>query len=1034
MTKFNPNVFSDPIGGGLDMAFGFPKCLTDLTKDLLSLLPGDILGGMAAGLAEGRANAQNHMGDVFEKIHETLGILEYDSATGKLSIFGDGGPGGAMSDFANTVGQIAGYAGAIYQAGQDVYDEFVAIKNCLADYADYLDKGDIKVDSNSNLSSEEQIARTKGQFLIQKAQVEAAAAYIEKVTGVINNIGEILLERDENPNLIPIFGDDPSASALDPVFRLSYGPPKAKRGQYLLSVDGLYYDSQDRTYADGSPVPTKEDLQFIPAKDRWKLDHSPNLGGRGTSYSIKDLDNYVNTIFDVNNIDESSTLKEYYEDDHFLQVLETQRNEVVNSITKNLDKVAESGYNPESALYVNYVEQIKSENAAFQGKINKRKKQIEVAVKAPDLFGYDIYFQKGKIPINDFSYLSSVNLSVELGKQKNLVFDHGEVSGIILPVIPKFVHQQGMANKIVLTPLEVPETGIGSMATGQQLEGQPILSLTTGITTRGLKVIYSFATGEVQSPASENFKSLNCGVEGDEDKAQLVSTNPNLLFQKGLGLPYLNGVVGVKKKNANYTFLSETWNTYPFEVIDSGNYAKLPDSITFQDLLYSNQGATIDLWTYIPGLFEDQSPSSFMYHPFNTSAFDFTLSSDSGKWVDSHYYRVLLGCENTGGTNLNIDQSDVVADRSSNNVRGMLMGFSRDPRMYYEQGLVNPGSTDLNPRENFGGYITSVSATLGTGTGSDQCAASANGQTGVWTVSSTNDTPGAWVTTEAAYQASGTWSTQTLSGITGAISYTVTDSGDKYTSSANDLCAVLYLSGDTATDSFYYEPSSVSANISVAPYNDIFKPGTQSSVFFIAPTQSYNTSSVGFVKDGNCRTDSTDILKFVVSSKKQVGRVNFSDITSQFVNLQIVFDVQNDSLKMYVNAVLFKEASISSVFGVPVGKAPQVPSFIVPKTLTTSSFYYDKSTVTQGADCTLFDTGPKTYPQFTPWIVGGGWTDGRPVNLSTSSGGFLDTGAGLISSYNGYIGSLKFYNKALDIEELKTNYVSQKLFFDSLDL
>ena len=132
--------------------------------------------------------------------------------------------------------------------------------------------------------------------------------------------------------------------------------------------------------------------------------------------------------------------------------------------------------------------------------------------------------------------------------------------------------------------------------------------------------------------------------------------------------------------------------------------------------------------------------------------------------------------------------------------------------------------------------------------------------------------------------------------------------------------------------------------------------------------------------------------------------------------------------------MLFKEGTISSVFGVPVGKAPQVPSFIVPKTLTTSSFYYDESTVTQESDTTLFDSGPKTYPQFTPWVVGGGWTDGRPVSLSTSSGGFLDTGAGIISSYNGYIGSLKFYNKALDTEELKTNYISQKTFFENIDL
>ena len=66
--------------------------------------------------------------------------------------------------------------------------------------------------------------------------------------------------------------------------------------------------------------------------------------------------------------------------------------------------------------------------------------------------------------------------------------------------------------------------------------------------------------------------------------------------------------------------------------------------------------------------------------------------------------------------------------------------------------------------------------------------------------------------------------------------------------------------------------------------------------------------------------------------------------------------------------------------------------------------------------------------------MGGGWTDGQPVDLAASSGGFLDSGAGMISSYNGYVGSLKFYSKPLNKTEVITNYNAQRVFFENIDV
>ena len=289
MTTWNSNILNDPLGGALEMEFGFPKCLTILTKDALSLLSGDILGGLATGMAEGRANARNSIGATSEWIHN-LGILEYNSDTGKLGLFSDSSQAG-VDNFGNFIGKSIGEFQGALQAAQSVTDEVEALMNCLDGYLEYLEKGNNKIDPDSALSGEEQIARTKGQFLIKKSQVDAAQAYIDKVNHIIDDIGSILLARQENPDLIPVFAEDPGQEE-SPIFRLSYGPPKAKKGKYLLSVDGLYYDSQERVYADGSPIPTTEDLKFIPAKDRWMMDHSPNLGGRGTSTNSRSAKKY----------------------------------------------------------------------------------------------------------------------------------------------------------------------------------------------------------------------------------------------------------------------------------------------------------------------------------------------------------------------------------------------------------------------------------------------------------------------------------------------------------------------------------------------------------------------------------------------------------------------------------------------------------------------------------------------------------------------------------------------------------------------
>jgi len=1016
--NFNPNMLNDPLGG-IAMEYGVPSCIVDLAKNVLSLLPGDVLGGVSRGIAEGENAARNAMASIFEDIHDAIGILEYDSQTGKLSLFGDSSRHGADSTLGDSLGElgeligfVAGAAGAIYQAGQDIMDQIEAIENCLQEFHDWMDRSENKGKFQDANTAQQQIAGSIGQFNIYKSQANAAKGFLDRAAITQGAIAEIFAERVQNPDLIPVFTEgDPPVPPEQPIFRLGFGPPKAKKGQYLLSVDGLYYDSQERDYAGGSEVPTTDDLEFVPAQDRWMLDHTPNLGGRGTSYSIKQLNSYVDTLFDLDVIDDSISLQNYYDADHFLQVLKTHRNQAVDFVNKNIVTILNSGYKKDSAIYVNYVQQLKSENSLFLNKINKRKKQIEVAVKAPDLFGSSDVFSVGNVPINDFSYLSSINLGVEMDKQRNLVFDHGEVSGVVLPIKPLFARSDGSMQKVVLTPLKVAEQGVASLLDGEEVSGTPyVLSLVSNITTDNLIAVYNFTDVNIQVPASNTFNTLNCTAKGTENRAQTVSTNP--------------------KKDVDNEFKGEDYGTYPFLVGDSGNYVKLPDTQDYQNLFYNNLGCSIDVWTYIPGLFQEEG--GWWEHPFSTSAWDFNFSSSTGKWCNAHYYRVLLGCENTGGTMTPINQSQVFVDRSSETVRGMLMGFSREPRMYYDGSAVPPGSTDLNPREFFG---WSLSGVVGPNTFDYD-----KNSTGVWVVSGDSSNP----IPAAVRQASGTFQISNNSDKT--IEYSMVDAGDGYPSDSHDTCCLLWTSGIRTLPVVATPP--VSGTLGISYFDTVLKNrkleiGAGSSVFFIAPTQSYIredtisrnlSSTVGFVRNSLCPIDNEPIMRFMVSTKEIVEGVALSSISTNFVNLQITFDIGNDLITLYVNGVKFKTQSISSTFGTNPKEAPQVPSFMIPKTHSTSSFYYSKGTVNQTSSISLFDNGPDNYGFFTPWIVGGGWTDGRPVELAASSGGFLDSGAGMISSYNGYVGSLKFYSKPLNKTEVITNYNAQRVFFENIDV
>ena len=263
------------------------------------------------------------------------------------------------------------------------------------------------------------------QLAIAQQKAVTASLFIEQCNETLMNIGQVFMDRQAEALQqeaggscsFPGYNTKTSCEAAggvwtaveEPIFRLLYGPPVSKLGVFILSEDGIYYNSQTREYGD-EDIPSPWDIGVVIDSETWKLNYPPNLGGKGTIVTVDDINKYVDTFFDPNKIDESLTT--WYDYDHFLSVLESQKQKLLFDTSGQITELLSSGYSEQSALILNYRQNLLSVISSFTEKINKRKKQIEIAVKATAEFGADISFELGEIPINDFSYLSSVNLSV----------------------------------------------------------------------------------------------------------------------------------------------------------------------------------------------------------------------------------------------------------------------------------------------------------------------------------------------------------------------------------------------------------------------------------------------------------------------------------------------------------------------------------------------------------------------------------------------------------------------------------------------
>ena len=663
----------------IQTAFGVPSCIRNLSNAVLAALPTSILFGMSSELESGVTLADDVVKSIFSVLRDEFGIIEWDTEEGGFTFISkanknayDANNGNQLNELAALINGVAGLAGGLYSNYNLVSNQIKAISECINSYRNYLrfknGNAGTEIAKLDPVAFENYINEKYG---VEKARMQEAIDFIDSVNLQLEAINDVIASRVSNPSLEPRFScsalqylsgtnllSDCDTEKLGPteIFRLVYGPPKSSYGQFILSRDGIYFDSQSSGILPAlTYVKDKNDNRL--RSTRWRFDSDPNVGGRGDAFSTEDLKSYLHTILDPSITDDSVKLKNYYDKDGFLQELIGQRNKRVYDLSAQISEL-ELDYAPEAIIY-NQRQALLAENSFHTDRINKRKKQIELAIKLPYIYNQEVSYAPGEVPINDFSYLAGSNISLDIQKQRALSFSQVEIESVISPISinPIYTVPKVSSPNASLEHLILPSLGDGAIiydGSSVSSTNSVILPSEHFLVTDSIISMYNFLDTNIESASSTKFSNRNAISDSNEKYAQLVSTGIDYTFKSGLGIPFFNGIV---------SFTTEGTPN------GDGSYLRLPQNKELQDLLYNKNGASIDFWLHTPLL---------------------NCSSDGwGYGYVSSLNRIVLANENIGGAG-----SGTANQFGTQAVRGFLLGLTTDRRITLDQPPSNLFSTN----------------------------------------------------------------------------------------------------------------------------------------------------------------------------------------------------------------------------------------------------------------------------------------------------------------------------------------------------
>lgn len=770
---------------------------------------------------------------------------------------------------------------------------------------------------------------------------------------------------------------------VTPIFDTVFGPPVSTSGKFILSEDGIYYDSRNGTI----PYITAEKID----SRSWELRYASNRGGKGELYGDEQNARFADTIMSYEYKNESGSVKDFYKYDDILQNLKNDRNLQIQDVSGKIsDLVNLHGYASDDAVIVNYEDSYAAIGFAYESKIKKRKKQLQIAalfgpygvtletnaqgeglfytaidkqnasVEPGDGCGSDTKVQRLKykpnddwfeveagtpipeserqyiprIPINDFTYLKEIGLVPELDSQASQMLHSSDLDDTTAPIPPIFL-TQGAGQGIQAIPERAiaPEgltdwintSGDTSYSSYSSLSGTvPYLrTLESDITTDNLVVCYNFLEPDATVPPSSTvFGVRNYTDDGYPLNAKLVAKSASSVFVSGVSIPYLKGnLFDIQGKyGIRYAHLSN----------NVGSYVRLPNNFRdnkvyrgsqpLDNLMYNSRGWSFDFWAYTPDL--------------------------SSGLTTSHRYKLVAANENCGEP----VTDNITSTRITTASMESLIRMNRDART---KGLIIGWRDPGNPGTTPSGL-----------------------QFGVWPTVAQNDD---------------IW--------------------------GKSVCIGETVSGDGGSAA--------------------------------------------------CRVE----LGFkVLAGVSSLSGYTIGSASGAFTHYNICCDHKNDAISLYVNGQFLASSLVSTSFDVTPGTSLNIPSRI-------SEGAYQDQDGRFGEQLYTGDLSDKP-PIFTPWILGGGFTDGVghevPPLFSSTLPGFLGTntnssyyrvavdggggpfGQHSVAAYNqpglggytptgsnyqlarsgldGHLGSFKMYSKPLSTIEIEKNYNAQRPFFTGIKL
>lgn len=856
---------------------------------------------------------------------------------------------------------------------------------------------------------------------IQKAAAETEA-YIQN---------QIVAPYIENAKILTLLTAQASAiaEAETPTFDLEFGPPIATEGQFVLSEDGLYYNSRNAPVPDIIPYPT--------SSDSWELEFDSNRGGRGVTFNETEAEDDVGTIFDldVSYQGQNPNVLNFWEFDDVLQQFEDDKISQLLEVSGYIQELQTNGYAASDAIVQTYAANLGAVGSVYATKVAKRKRQLAIAA----IYGRHSFF------VTD----------------RNHPFGEG--------IFFKYTPPVGKAFEYKLDYEDIPDEE--KQTDFYTLEG-------------GASAMFNTATREV----TRSFSPANIIAKKGywtqipriplNDFSYLRETDVSLKMQKKITLfsEDLEGVIApyrAKYVVAPPNVPNNTVENLAVDMIGFGDwvhresnrslsstvplYKSLTDDIVSDDLLTCYNFLDPEAVT---------QPSGSIYALNNAAEGSTRLDAKLVGYNRSFVFPSGVGQAYFGGTVFDQQASQSVLYPD---VKG---SYARLPNMTKDFEKYNTPYRGSSPLDNL--FYSEAGVTID-----------------FWAYVPRVHTD---MTDQHRYRLvfanenSGPVSTDYVGAATQKYEQNIAQG----TNLARSIGLIMGWrdagSPDYTNHAGYSEFQSSGLEFCIAPTVG------QNQYYTHDPAQSWGHSvclaetwdrEVGAgVRNAPLANEVTPVGMFVPSSVTNSSGTSIKDVSSGYRHISVSFDYKKDKVNFHLDGELLTTSSLTSVLGgnpnntvLPTpAKIDRVDQGVVPA--------FNDPTVESFLGTTLYDERctPErvAFPVFTPWIIGGGYTDNLPKipgtdyqpmgflgsntnnthqntrkgadvsalripdnatgatfpvgqhwpPLSSGKGGTLASRRDIPrSGLEGFIGSFKLYSRALTTTEAKINYDAQKGFF-----